>query len=99
VVVHGEVNEDAHGPVEVCVPVHSGTDGRIEPAHREAYVAVIKGHFEPPQILSIYDAVRRWVHDHGHTVVASPREVYGYAADPDAAAPTELVCDVALPFT
>jgi DNA-binding transcriptional MerR regulator len=98
VVFHGEVSEDAHGPVEVCLPVHSGTDGRIEPAHREAYIPVIKGHFEPPQILSIYDAVRRWVHDHRHTAVAPPREVYGYPADPDAAAPGDLVCDVALPF-
>ena len=98
VVFHGDVNEDADGPVEVCVPVRSETAGRVEPAHREAYIEVIKGHFEPPQILSIYDAVRRWVHDHGHTVVAPPREVYGYPAAPEAAAPGDLVCDVALPF-
>ncbi|MEV4639767.1 MerR family DNA-binding transcriptional regulator [Actinoplanes sp. NPDC049548] len=98
VVFHGEVNEDADGPVEVCLPVRAEAAGRAEPAHREAYIPVVKGHFEPPQILSIYDAVRRWVRDHGYTAVASPREVYGYAADPDAAAPGDLVCDVALPF-
>jgi DNA-binding transcriptional MerR regulator len=99
VVFHGEVNEDAQGPVEVCVPVHPDTGGRAEPAHREAYIPVVKGHFEPPQILSIYDAVRRWVHDHGHTVVAPPREVYGYPTTPDAATAGDLVCDVALPFS
>jgi DNA-binding transcriptional MerR regulator len=98
VVFHGEVNEDADGPVEVCVPVRPDAAGQVEPAHREAYIRVIKGHFEPPQILSIYDAVRRWVRDHGHTVVAPPREVYGYGADLDAAGPGDPVCDVALPF-
>ena len=98
VVFHGEVTEDADGPVEVCVPVRSEAAGRAEPAHREAYIPVIKGHFEPPQIFSVYDAARRWVRDHGHTVVAPPREVYGYGTDPGAARPDDLICDVALPF-
>jgi DNA-binding transcriptional MerR regulator len=98
VVFHGDVNEDTEGPVEVCVPVKPDAACRSEPAHREAYIPVIKGHFEPPQILSVYDAVRRWVRDHGHTVVAPPREVYRYTTVPDAAAPGDLVCDVALPF-
>jgi effector-binding domain-containing protein len=61
-------------------------------------VPVVKGHFEPPRILSIYDTVRRWVREHGHTVTAPPREVYTYCADPGSAAPGDLVCDVALPF-
>jgi len=98
VVFHGEVNEDAEGPVEVCVPVPPGAAGRCEPAHREAYIPVIKGHFESPEILSVYDAVRFWVRDQGHAVVAPPREVYRYSVVPDAAAPGDLVCDVALPF-
>jgi DNA-binding transcriptional MerR regulator len=98
VVFHGTVDEDADGPVEVCVPVRPDAAGRSEPAHREAYIPVIKGHFESPQILSVYDAVRRWARDHGHAVAAPPREVYGYGADLDAAAPGDLVCDVALPF-
>jgi DNA-binding transcriptional MerR regulator/effector-binding domain-containing protein len=98
VIFHGEVTEDADGPVEVCVPVSPGAAGRAEPAHREAYVPVVRGHFEPPQILSVYDTVRRWVRDHGHTVVAPPREVYGYGTAIEAGAPDDLVCDVALPF-
>jgi DNA-binding transcriptional MerR regulator len=98
VVFHGSVTEDADGPVEVCVPVGPGAAGRVEPAHREAYVPVIKGHFEPPQILSVYDTVRRWVRDNGHAIVAPPREVYRYDVDPETAGPHDLVCDVALPF-
>lgn len=98
VVFHGEVGEDADGPVEVCVPVRPEIAVRVEPAHREAYVPVVKGHFEMPRILSVYDTVGRWVRAHGHTAVAPPREVYGYGADPDTAGPDELVCDVAVPF-
>ena len=98
VIFHGDVNEDNAGPVEVCVPVKPDAARRCEPAHREAYTPVIKGHFEPPQILSVYDAVRRWVREHGHTVVASPREVYAYSTVLEAAQSGDLVCDVALPF-
>ncbi len=98
VVFHGDVNEDADGPVEVCVPVHRDAAGRAEPAHREAYIPVIRGHLEPPRIFSVYDAVRRWVRDNGHTVTAPPREVYGYGTAPEAAGSGDLVCDVALPF-
>jgi len=98
VVFHGDVGEDADGPVEVCVPVRPEAAVRVEPAHREAYIPVARGHFEMPLILSVYDAAGRWVRDHGHTAVAPPREVYGYATDPATAAPDDLVCDVALPF-
>jgi len=55
-------------------------------------VPVTRGHFEPPLILSVYDAVRRWARATGHRAAGAPREVYGY--DPDAGGP---VCDVALP--
>ena len=104
VVFHGEVTEDSDGPVEVCLPVAAGAVDpavagvRHEPAHTEAYIPVIRGHFEPPQILSIYDAARRWVRDHGRVVAAPPREVYGYPADPDHGGPDDLVCDVAVPY-
>ncbi len=80
------------------MPVHRDAAGRAEPAHREAYIPVVKGHFELPRILSLYDAVRRWVRDHGHAVTAPPREVYGYCTTPDPAGSGDLVCDVALPF-
>jgi DNA-binding transcriptional MerR regulator len=104
VVFHGEVTEDSDGPVEVCVPIPADAAGlagsavRHEPAHTEAYIPVIRGHFEPPQILSIYDAARRWVREQGLLVTAPPREVYGYPADLDHGAPDDLVCDVAVPY-
>jgi DNA-binding transcriptional MerR regulator len=104
VVFHGEVTEDGDGPVEVCVPVAAGVVDpavaavRHEPAHSEAYIPVIRGHFEAPQILSVYDAARRWVRDQGRLVTAPPREVYGYPADLDQGAPGDVICDVAVPY-
>ncbi len=98
VVFHAPVTEDAAAPVEVCLPVNPARFDaaayplRTEPAHRQAYVPVTRGHFEPPLILSVYDAVRRWARATGHRAAGAPREVYGY--DPDAGGP---VCDVALP--
>jgi DNA-binding transcriptional MerR regulator len=98
VLFHSPVGEDTTGVVEVCVPVHAGridqTEAavRIEPAHREAYLPVAAGQFEPPRILSVYDAVRRWVRAHGHRIAGAPREVYDH--DPA----TGTVCDVAVPY-
>jgi DNA-binding transcriptional MerR regulator len=98
VVFHSPVTEGTAGPVEVCVPVPAGRFDpaahplRTEPAHREAYVPVTAGHFEPPRILDVYDAVRRWARDAGFRAAGAPREVYGYPGGDDGP-----VCDVALP--
>jgi DNA-binding transcriptional MerR regulator len=105
VVFHGEVTEDDDGPVEVCVPVipdavdPRGFAVRREPAHREAYLPVVKGHFEAPRIMSVYDAVHRWIRARGLRQAGPSREVYGYPADPDSAGPQEVVCDVAVPYS
>jgi hypothetical protein len=83
----------------VCVPVDAdrvdstAIATRTEPAHREAYIVVPPGHFEPPQILSVYDAVRAWVRTTGRRVAGAPREVYGYGEGT-----AEAVCEVALPY-
>jgi DNA-binding transcriptional MerR regulator len=109
VIFHGEVSHDSDGPVEVCVPIDPGslsggaqteTDQqiRIEAAHREAYVTVTKAQFEAPQIMSAYDAVRRWSELNGRVVVGPGREVFCPGVDPHSAALTELVCDVAYPI-
>jgi DNA-binding transcriptional MerR regulator len=95
VLFHGQVSEDADGPVEVCLPVAAGTTGTVtrrEPAHTEAYIPVERGHFEPPRIMSVYDAVHRYVRSRGLLETGPAREVYGY---PDG---HRYVCDVALPF-
>ena len=92
VLFHSAVAEDAAGIVEVCVPVGAGDGGRREPAHREAYIPVAAGHFEPPRIMSVYDAVYRYVRMRGGEKIGPAREVHCY---PDG---DRHVCDVALPF-
>lgn len=98
VVYYGEVDEDADGPVEVCVPVEHASDGaasRTEPAHRVAFTRLAKAQVEYPQILSAYDAVERWIIEQQRTAAGPPREVY--FGDWDAAGPDDQVCDVAFP--
>lgn len=103
VIYYGEVNEDSDGPAECCVPIDPAAPVpprapvRTEPAHREAYVRLIKAHVEYPQVLSAYDAVAQWITTRGHTIDGAPREVY--VADFLAAEPTDEVCDVAFPIT
>jgi len=102
VIYHGVVNETADGPVEVCTPVDPALlDGvtavtRVEQAHREAYVSIPKPLVEFPAILTAYDAVEKWIGEHGETIVASPREVY--FGDFDSAGPDEPVVDIAFPI-
>ncbi|MFJ5921890.1 MerR family transcriptional regulator [Kitasatospora sp. NPDC092948] len=101
VVYHGEVDEDADGPVEVCVPVDPARAAgltaphRTEPAHREAYTTITKAQVEYPQILSAYDAVCAWMEQHGTRRTGPGREVY--FADWAAAGPADEVCDIAFP--
>jgi hypothetical protein len=102
VVYHGEVNLDSDGPVEVCLPVDpSAADkidapSRTEPAHREAYVRVVKAQVVFPQILSAFEQVAAWTAEQGLTASAAPREVY--FTDWNAAGPEDEVCDVAFPL-
>jgi DNA-binding transcriptional MerR regulator len=102
-VYHGEVTEDSDGPVEFCLPVEpdaahrAGLATRVEPAHDEAYLRLIKAQAEYPQILAAYDAVFGWVAEQGRQWAGPPREVYlGFFPT---AAPDEEICDVALPLT
>lgn len=102
VIYHGEVNEDSDGPVEVCVPISvDGSDvadlaTRIEPAHREAYTEITKAQVEFPQILSAYEAVEKWVGEHGRQIIGSPREVY--VDDFMNLGPDDHGCDIAFPI-
>jgi DNA-binding transcriptional MerR regulator len=96
---HGEVNEDSDGPVEVCIPVRTASAAtRCEPAHREAYVTVIRAQWEWPQILSAYDAVEAWIDRNGQVAVGSPREIYRAGIDPASSTATDEVCEVAFPI-
>lgn len=103
VIYHGEVNTDSDGPIELCVPytgVLTAPDGvvlRTEPSHQEAFVTLTKQQFEFPAILQAYDATAAYARAHGDSCPLACREVYH--ADWDAAGETDLVGDVAWPFT
>ena len=101
VIYHGEVNEDSDGPVEVCVPVVGKADlngqaHRVEPAHREAYTTITVAQVAFPQILSAYEAVEKWITDHGREMTGSPREVY--FDDFMNLGPHDDGCDIAFPI-
>jgi len=73
-VYHGQVNELDDGPVEVGVP---RTDGDDELSAGEvAYVTIAGEQCDFPQILGAYDAIARWVSEHGRELAGPPREVY-----------------------
>jgi hypothetical protein len=82
-------------PVEVSAPVAAGGH-QTYPAHREAYVRVTKKQVITGQLGGVYEAIEKWASDHGHQIVAAPRETYwtdfGSAADDDE------VFDVAFPI-
>jgi DNA-binding transcriptional MerR regulator len=103
VIFHGMVTADSDGPVEVCVPVrHPPRDQaelawRLEPAHREAFIAVTRAHYEVPVIWSVYDRLTRWAAAPGRSQAGPPREVYRPDAEPLFAPAGQQICDVALP--
>lgn len=101
VVYHGEVNTDADGPVEVCLPfkgeVKPSGEARIrsEPEHKEAFTRITKGQVAFPGILDAYQAVEKWVEEQKLDLSGSPREVY--FADWNVIGPDDPGCDIAFP--
>ena len=71
---HGEVNEEADGPVEVCVPVADG-DKRL-PAAEVAYTIAVGSQCTFPEIIGAYDAVAGWAQERGRELAGPPREIY-----------------------
>lgn len=105
VVIHGEINEDSDGPVEMCVPVgHApeATATRVEKAHEEAYVRLTKAQFDYPQILGVYETLERWIEQNRLHVCGSPREIYVRQfqkfAEIQRAEPTAEIAEVAFPI-
>lgn len=103
VVYHGEVNLDADGPVEVCVPAQGAVEPtgsmrvRLEPAHTEAFTRITKAQVVFPKILDAYAAVDSWITEQGHEIAGSSREVY--FTDFSQAGPDDEACDIAVPYT
>lgn len=102
-VYHGLVSGDSDAMVEVCVPFRgsfepsAGVAVRFEPEHDEAWTRVTKGQARPPDIMHAFDAVARWVAEHGRQHPdLDPREVY--VADWVAVGDDEPAVDVAFPY-
>jgi DNA-binding transcriptional MerR regulator len=74
VLYHGAVNNDEDGPVEVCVPQADG-DRRL-PAGEIAFTEISGEQCTFPQILGAYEAVYRWVNEHGREANGAAREIY-----------------------
>ena len=73
---HGEVNEEADGPVEVCVPTKGG-DKRL-PAGEVAYTVATGAQCVFPEIIGAYDAVAEWAQREGRELAGPPREIYRF---------------------
>ncbi|MDH3463128.1 MAG: hypothetical protein OEM32_05835 [Acidimicrobiia bacterium] len=103
VVHHGEVNTDADGPIEVCLPFSGSLDPvddiriRIEPAGVEAFTTITKREVEFPGILEAYDAVSAWVKENKKTFAGSRRAVY--LADWDSVPEEDPAVDIAFPIS
>lgn len=92
-IYEGNPNE---GPteVEVCAPVAAGGDRSI-PAHREAYVRVVKRIVTSGQLGGVYEAIEKWISAEGMQILLAPRETYW--TDFMAAGEDDEVFDVAFP--
>ena len=102
VIYHGEVTVDSDGPIEVCLP-YQGTLTprgdialRLEPGHHEAFVALTKGQFQFPAVLTAYDATCDYATRHGQSGPLDCREIY--VGDWDEALSEEPVAEVAWPY-
>jgi DNA-binding transcriptional MerR regulator len=73
-VFHGEVNEEADGPVEVCLPVAEAE--KKLPAGEIAYTVAAGVETDFPEILGAYDAVAGWAKANGRELTGPPREIY-----------------------
>jgi DNA-binding transcriptional MerR regulator len=74
VLYHGPVNHEEDGPVEVCVPQPDG-DKRL-PAGEIAFTEITGEQCRFPEILGAYDAVYRWIKEHGREASGPSREIY-----------------------
>jgi len=74
VLYYGPVNHEEDGPVEVCVPQPEG-DKRL-PAGEIAFTEISGEQCRFPEILGAYDAVYRWIKEHGREAAGPSREIY-----------------------
>ena len=73
VVYHGEVNEEADGPVEVALPTAEGD--RELPETEVAYTVAEGEDTKFPAIIGAYDAVASWAKANGRELDGPPLEI------------------------
>jgi len=73
VVYHGEVNEDADGPVEVALPTENGEHERS--ATEVAFTVAERADTMFPAIIGAYDAVATWAKQNGRELDGPPLEI------------------------
>jgi DNA-binding transcriptional MerR regulator len=73
VVYHGQVNEEADGPVEVGLPAEDGD--RELPETEVAYTIAEGDDTKFPAIIGAYDAVARWAKEQGRELAGPPIEI------------------------
>lgn len=102
VIFHGLVDLDSNGPADVCLPVVDNSvaeDGdliRTEAAHQQAYIVLEKHQVAFPQILQVYQSLRRWIDHNGFAISGPPREQY--LGPFDVAQSDDQICEVAFPI-
>ena len=100
VIYEGNPNE-GETAVECCTPLHAdaatpdGAATRTIPAHREAYVRVLKRTVQSGGVGDVYGGIGKWIEGQGLEIAAAPRETYwtGFYT----AAADDEVFDVAFP--
>jgi DNA-binding transcriptional MerR regulator len=102
VVYEERVNEEEHGPIEVCVPFEGSLEPkgriaiRLEPARHIAYTRLTKANCSFPGMAKAREDVEAWLTKNGENPVAPYREIYW--ADWSEAKPDDPAVDVAFPF-
>jgi len=100
VIYEGNPNE-GETAVECCTPLDAdgaapdGAATRTIPAHREAYVRVLKRTVQSGAVGDVYVAIENWIEGQGLEIAAAPRETYW--TDFYSAAADDEVFDVAFP--
>jgi DNA-binding transcriptional MerR regulator len=89
-IFHGPVNQEEHGPLEVCLPTSSllASQGEISaaliPPTQAASVTMLGDQCEFPAILKAYDAAHDWISSNGYATNGSPHEIWHSPPGPDA---------------
>ena len=99
---HGQVDLDSDGPADVCLPIAAGAIAvgddliRTESAHVQAFTVLKEHQMAFPQILQVFQWMRRWIESNGYEISGLPREIH--LGNVDTAQPNDAICEVAYPI-